>query len=267
MAKGTTHKLILILKQLAYTGAAVAVQQVAKATGLTVATTYRLLQTLVDEGVAAYDPVNRQYGLGSESVSIAAAILGSDSLIGRVRPIVRRLADELTETCSFSMLDQATLTHVVVVVERGPHALGYEYDAGRRDPLHAGASGKVMLAFLPDKDIDDYLKRGNLKKLTPQTVTEPAKLRAQIKAIRNCGYGLSRAERIPGQGRGVAVPVFSVKGRIAGSLVITTPVFRFKQGRLPKIVQMMQKAAAELAGFTDAALASTKVAQVAGARR
>jgi DNA-binding IclR family transcriptional regulator len=244
MADSPVIKTLSILRSLAATARPVGVQQIANDVGLNVSTVHRLLQMLVKDGMASYDAPSRTYSIGTECIRLATSVLGSHSLIGRVRPILSELAQAVKETCAFTLYEPRTYSKIVALVEHGPHALGYEFDVGSRDGIHAGASGKPILAFLPDEEIERYLHR-KLPKLTEFTVVEPALLRKEIVQIRKNGYATSKGERIPGAGVGIGAPVFASDGRVIGAIVVTVPSFRWKSTRMNDIAKRVKTCAEE----------------------
>jgi DNA-binding IclR family transcriptional regulator len=94
-------------------------------------------------------------------------------------------------------------------------------------PLHAGGSSKAFLAFLPDSEVDAYLDRHPLQPLTDKTVTDPAKLRKELAAIRKRGYATSLGERQAGAAS-IAAPVFDHDGHVVAVLSVAGPAARFK---------------------------------------
>ena len=248
-------KAIAILKHLASHPAAAGVQQIARELGLNVSTVHRLLQLLVQDGMVSYDSETRTYTVGTECVRLATNLLGSNSLVGRVRPYIAQLAVELNETCAFTLYEPATATKIVAVVERGGHALGYEYEVGTRDGVHAGASGKSILAFLPDDEIEAILQR-SLPHLTEFTVVDPGELREQVRQIRKQQYATSHGERVPGAGIGIGAPAFGARGRVIGSVVVTIPDFRWRASRLSKVAKQVIAAAAAVSAIADVGASS-----------
>ena len=135
------------------------------------------------------------------------------------------LSEKTNETATLSIrsgntrvyVDQVTPTRDVKMQV----ALGLPY------PLHAGASSKAFLAFLPDSEIELYLGGEHLDKLTKSTVVDPRKLRRELAAIRNVGYASSFGERMEGAGA-VAAPVFGRDGSPAGVISVCGPIERFR---------------------------------------
>src|SRR3546814_14265980 len=78
-------------------------------------------------------------------------------------------------------------------------------------PLYWGASGKAILAFLPDDEIEQILRREGA---SPASGEKPPSLRArmaELREVRERGYAISEGQKLPGA-RGVAAPVFDAKG-------------------------------------------------------
>lgn len=251
MADSPVIKAISILKFLAARGSGIGVQQVARGVSLNVSTVHRLLQMLAADGMINYNVKERSYEIGPECIRLATQILGRHSLVGRVRPHIAALAADLHETCAFTIFDPKTASKIVAVVERSSHALGYDFDVGSRDGIHAGASGKPILAFLPDDHIEKLLRK-KLPKLTEFTIVDPKKIRDEIVQIRKQGYATSLGERIPGAGVGIGAPVFSSAGQIVGSVVVTIPSFRWKPGRRQRVANRVMAAAEDVSSVFDA---------------
>ncbi len=253
MTASPVLKAISILQRLAEHGQPVGVQRLASDTRLNVSTVHRLLQLMTQDVMVAYDADARTYSLGIEAIRFAHHVLGSGSLIERVRPMIAELAARLGETCAFTLYEPKTFTKVMAIVERGPHPLGYDFAVGTRDGIHAGASGKPILAFLPDADIERYLRKP-LPRLTERTLTDPDQLRRQIRQIRKRGYATSRSERVSGSATGIGAPVFGPKGQVFGSIVVTIPSFRWRNERLEETAKLVMRYAHRVSALLDPAL-------------
>ena len=250
MAESPILKAFVVLKCLAETGAPMGVQQISKQTCLNVSTVHRLLQLMVRDGMVTYDGQARMYGIGPECVRLAAHVLGSGSFAGRIRPLLADLAQRLGETCAFTLYEPKQGTRFIALVEHGPHTLGYDFEIGSRDAIHAGASGKPILAFLPDAEIERILRRP-LSRVTKYTIVEPEKLRTQIRQIRKRGYATSRGERMPSDSIGVGAPVFGPHKNVIGAIVVTVPSFRWRKERLHDVAKLVMGTAQQVSALSD----------------
>ena len=94
-------------------------------------------------------------------------------------------------------------------------------------PLHAGASSKAFLAFLDPAEIEAYLARHPLDAVTDKTVTDAAKLRKDLAAIRSAATPTSLGERQPGAAS-IAAPVFDHDGHVVAVISVAGPAARFR---------------------------------------
>ncbi|MBX5490027.1 MAG: IclR family transcriptional regulator [Chloroflexi bacterium] len=212
--------------------------EVARRLGMSRSTTYRYLQSLRSYQLVEEDEAGG-YRLGPRVFHLARVARQGLGLSEIALPLMRELAARFGEAV---LLTRRAGNHVVCVerVEsRYPMRLSYE--RGQLLPLHAGASAKVILAFLAPAEIDAALARP-LPRYTERTVTEPERLRADLAAIRAAGYAVSEGEVDPGV-RAVAAPIHHASGEIAAGLTVVGPAFRLDERVLPAVVDAVRAAA------------------------
>ncbi len=114
-----------------------------------------------------------------------------------------------------------------VVLERviGLSLFKYYVEAGARGPLHAGAPGKVMLAWLPLAELEIVLSQMELARLTSATITSKKAFAAHLREVRAQGYAMDLGETMEGL-RCLGAPVFDAEGRVCASVWITAPAPR-----------------------------------------
>jgi DNA-binding IclR family transcriptional regulator len=130
---------------------------------------------------------------------------------------------------------------------------------GQRTPAHCTAVGKVLLAHLPQRDLDELIRSRGLKAYTRHTITSPALLRRELRAIRERGYAIDDEESEEGL-RCIGAPVRDHGGRIVASMSIAGPAFRVTRGRAPALGRLAMRIADELSaelGYRDPRGAST----------
>jgi IclR family pca regulon transcriptional regulator len=183
---------------------------VAAKTGLSRAAARRYLLTLQQLGYFGADgdwfyPMPRILELGYSFISSAR-------LEDFVEPILRKLADETGAAAHFAVLDKnETLCLGSVFSSK---MFGFYIAVGARHPAYAGSLGKVLLAGLPDQELDDYLRSVRRVAHTTKTLTTVSALRQEILAARKAGYALNRGELNTGI-VGIAVPVRNKDGAVA----------------------------------------------------
>jgi DNA-binding IclR family transcriptional regulator len=218
------------------------VTRIARELGLSKAVVHRILQSLTARGMTAYEPSSREYRLGPAVAALGARALRESDLRSAALEVLRRLRDETGET--------ATLTTYVpngrVYLDQfdGVHEIKMTVELGRRFPLHAGSSGKCMLAFLPAAEQDRVLA-GRLDALTPHTVVDPVTLRAELAEIRERGYAASAGER-QADAASVAAPVFGLSGEVIGAISACGPRYRLTADLAENIAPRVAAAAAQI---------------------
>lgn len=182
-----------------------------------------------------------RYGLGYAAVRLGRNGYADSDLRGRATPYLTSLREATEETVTLSVL----LGHERIYVDQlvSPHEIKMAVELGRPYPLHAGASGKVMLAFL-DEPAQRSILTARLEQLTERTVTDGRALEAELAAIREIGTAASRSERQKGAAS-VAGPIFD--GTVViGSMSICGPEYRFDEAVVSRCRILVKKAAAEL---------------------
>jgi DNA-binding IclR family transcriptional regulator len=104
---------------------------------------------------------------------------------------------------------------------------------GRRSGLHVTSTGKVFLAFLPERLRDDIIRAG-LARLTPNTVTDAAVLREQLAVIRRRGWSVTEQELELGL-NAVAAPIQGADGSVLATVCVSGPIFRLTSERLADV--------------------------------
>jgi len=231
--------------------AALGLPELAAEAGLTRNRTTRLVGTLESGGYLRFDPDAGQYRLGSRLLTLGKAYEAHTSLIALARPLLRELVEATGEMASLYVLDG--LERVVLAREQGTQPIGYNLIEGERLALHAGAAGKILLAYAPPEVPRAVLRTGTLPQFTPRTILDPVQLVRELTAIRRQGYAFSRGERAP-DAASIAAPVFDYRAQACAALGIAGPANRFTERlrrRYARLVVEKARALSERLGWTD----------------
>lgn len=210
--------------------------EVARATGLTRAATRRFLLTLVDLGYVRSD--GRGFALTPRVLELGYAYLSSASLPELAQPHLERLAAEVRESSSVSVLDGDD----VVYVARVPTSriMTVAINVGTRFPAYATSMGRVLLAGKPEAELTGYLERVELRRLTARTITSPTKLRAEVERVRAQGWAIVDQELEEGL-RSVAAPIRDRGGSVVAAANVSAhasraPVEDLRRELLPALL-------------------------------
>jgi len=212
-------------------------QQIIRLTGLPSSTCQRLVQNMVREGFLDRD--GDRYRIGIGVVRWAAPGTQGLDVVKLVRPLLQRLRDETGESACLYVRDGAFRTIVAVAETR--HVVMRPFTVGMVMPLHAGAPGKVFLAY--DPDAWDALTESELSRFTSATPDTLDRLRQQAQEAREQGYYAAFGERNEDVGS-VSAPVFDHTGRLAGVLGLGFPTQRITPADIPRLGPAVVRAAA-----------------------
>jgi DNA-binding IclR family transcriptional regulator len=249
-----------VLAHIAAAREPVTIPHVAEALSLSHATAHRLLQTLAIENLITASE-DRTYALGPEALRLAWRLRKGASFENLARPVMRQLSEQTGETVTLNRYLKKEGMSVIVAIAETSRALSYALDVGDPKYLNAGASGKVILAFLPPEEVAAVIARHGLPRATERTVTERDQLARELQAIRAKGYAFSRGERLQGA-VAIGAPIFEAGDQVFGSLVITTPEQRLRMADVETFAQAVRTQAgvlSELLGGAEHEMATAPV--------
>jgi DNA-binding IclR family transcriptional regulator len=199
-------RMMEVLGRIEASAAGLTIRQLTEALGLPRTTVYRILNTLQAHQVVRRDE-HGAYHLGRRLVSLAQHVgpAARDlDLAAAAQPFLDRLAADLGEGVSVSVIDPDGV--FVLAAAQGRREYALTVAPGQRMPVHAGAASKLLLAHLPEEEIDAWLDRP-LAGYTPRTITDAKRLRAELARIRRQGWAADRGENGPSI-QAYAAPVF-----------------------------------------------------------
>jgi IclR family pca regulon transcriptional regulator len=194
---------------------------VARITGLTRAAARRFLLTLADLGYVRTD--GKRFSLTAQVLELGYAYLSSMTLSEVAQPHLEQLSARVHESSSVSVLDGSDVVYIARVA--ASRIMTVSINIGTRFPAHATSMGHVLLAGLPARELDAYLRRACLDRLTANTVTDPADLLEELETVRAQGYSIVDQELEEGL-RSVAVPVHDAGGVVIAAVNISTHAAR-----------------------------------------
>jgi DNA-binding IclR family transcriptional regulator len=215
------------------------VSEIAQATGLHKATAHRIIMTLLNCGFLERTADGERVRLGLRLVELGLGALRGLDLRRAAFPYMQQLVERFQETCDLGIFDRGRVLYVEVV--HSEHSLTIAVRVGRHLPVHCTASGRVFLAFLPPEVVEPILS-APLTAYTERTITSPARLREELEATRQRGYGLDDEEFEVGI-RAISAPVRDIDGNVIAAISIPGPSNRLTPERIPEIAEALIEAA------------------------
>jgi IclR family transcriptional regulator, pca regulon regulatory protein len=203
---------------------ALGISELAKRLELTRSTTHRYVATLAKLGYLYQEESTRKYRLGARVLDLGFSVLGSLELRDIAAPHLRRLTDTTGHTSNLAIRDD---TDVILIdrVRGRPgryHQLEFSLHTGSRLPSYCSATGKALLAFLPQPDLDQLLDRIDLVQRGPRTLTSKPALLAELGKVRRTGIAVND-EELDSALRSIAAPIRSRSGEVVAAVNVAIP--------------------------------------------
>ena len=234
-------KATVILSELGRHKQGITVTELAQAVKITRPTAFRLLLSLEQTGFV--DRVDNRYMLGWEMARLGRLADPYAGAVARIQPVLDEYARKLNETVSFAMV-RGDLAYDVIAEASATRYLNVSLYVGETYPMHASATGKLLLAQLSDNRLAEALPE-KLERYTPNTITSRKALLQELQKIREQGYAVIDNELEEGLFV-VAVPVHDLAGSVVGVFTINGPVQRLKSDQLPDTLDQLQQGARDI---------------------
>jgi IclR family transcriptional regulator, KDG regulon repressor len=219
------ERAIDVLDAIRVQGESAGVSEISERLGLPKSTVHRLLIALLKKNMVRQTSTER-YALGYKAFEIALSAARQMDLVVIAAPYLEELREQLGETAALALKVGLRYTYVSQAVSAREHrvspVLGHQY------PLHWGATGKIILAFAEQDELDECLKTVPSLRATPRTVIDPHLLLEQLEQIRAVGYAVSFGERSMGAAA-IAAPVLNRRGTALASLCVIGPESRIRE--------------------------------------
>lgn len=158
------------------------VRELAKEMNISHSIIYRILVTFESHGFLIQNPETKKYELGLRFLEYGQMVKDKLNLSDFVLPIMKNLAETIKESVFLTWLDGKD--GVTVEIAEGSQTIKFSVSMGTRTPLHIGASCKVIMAYLPEDRKKEIMEHG-MKRLTPETITDPAEMIADLEKFNN----------------------------------------------------------------------------------
>ncbi|TNF17848.1 MAG: IclR family transcriptional regulator [Rhodobacteraceae bacterium] len=204
------------------------------------ATVYRILVTLEGRGLVEFDAEDQTWHIGPRAFVIGARFLRRTSLVDRARPILRRLMEETGETANLGIEQEGA---VLFLSQVETHAsIRAFFPPGTLSPMHSSGIGKALLAQMDEGRLDRLLGSVRAEAFTANTITDPAALKEDLKAVRDRGYSIDNEERNTGM-RCIAAPVFDLNGEAIAGISVSGPTSRISEDEIARLSRPVIEAA------------------------
>jgi DNA-binding IclR family transcriptional regulator len=198
---------------------------------------YRLVRTLMKYGLLQEGNGKAQYALGLNAQRIGLLAQQQFNIAAMAKPFMKELVQITKETVLLTAVN-GTKGIVLDRVESEEPIRYTMFEPGAGIPLHAGASSKILMAYLPEEDWERIIEKEGLKRYSPNTITKVSQLKAHLREIRRRGYASSDQE-VDRDVRAIAAPIFNGLGEVVAGLSVAGPVYRINKKKVDQFSRLV----------------------------
>jgi len=220
------------------------IRELSRHLGITHTTVQRILATLASEGYVAKDPRTRKYRLGARLLAFTKVIASSLEVHRESLPVLQQLVQKTGRTAHIGVLEGNNFVYLHKVEPQ--QSIPAFSDTGLRTPCYCTAEGKAILAYQDEAFIDGVIQAG-LYPFTKKTITDPDKLKQNLREIARQGYAITKGEyQKDGRLMAIAAPVYDYTGKVFASLSIIDEVKKVNDELEKYYISLVTKAAKEV---------------------
>jgi IclR family KDG regulon transcriptional repressor len=206
---------------------------------------WRILTTLAKRGYIFQDEETQKYCLGPAFLVLGETFRNRFDLRRTAAPFMDQLAERSGDAVHLDILYGQEA--VLIDKRLGSHGVQVTGPIGERMPLYLGASSRIHLAFLPERERLRILDGMEIIPITPNTVKDRAALERELEEIRKTGYWVVEEDYELGSNE-VAAPVYDHTGMVVACLGIAIPGSRYSHERRDLTIDLVREAARQLSG-------------------
>lgn len=209
---------------------------------------HRALHTLVSAGFLYQNSKSKKFRLHHSVLVLARKFQNEQNVRLVSHDILQGLALEIGANITVAVLDDNKKEVIFVDRLDGESRISFYCDVGRRLQLHVGAAAKAILAYLPEKEFETYLKIFSPVKLTPYTIKSVKTIRMERKAIRQNGYSFSNQEVDEGVSA-VGACIFDRAGYPSAGVAIASLHVKMTDRRIEELGKRLNEAVSEISSY------------------
>ncbi|RMF33806.1 MAG: IclR family transcriptional regulator [Alphaproteobacteria bacterium] len=209
MKSSIVQKLLALLTVISESAKPLTFSEITRKSGLNKSTIHRILSICIDEKLVRYDERSRTYFLGPKVYDLVRNAYDGHDIQAMALDEMIRLFDLFEANVTLGVPSGMEVVYLRLL--ESPHSLGGAQRPGMREPVHCSASGKALLAFLPDKVIESRLKGYEFTRFTERTIDNAEDFRAELAFVRENGFGKNDREEYD-HFVGISAPVFNYVG-------------------------------------------------------
>lgn len=238
---GVLDKALTVITVLEKTKDGIGLTEIAQLAGINKTSCYRILNTLMDDGMVEGGERTGTYRLGIRFLELGGIVQRRINLRQVALPALTHLTEKTGDTSFLCILNN--LNSVCIERIEGRDVQVLTLNVGDTWPLYIGAAPRAILANLDDELISQILS-GPLQ-TNAMKITDPAVYWEMVREIREKGYSVSFEDVTLGVSS-IGAPVYNHKGQVIGSISLSSTIQRLPAEREAEIAQLVVEAAKDI---------------------
>ncbi len=232
-----------VLNHVAYCGGAVGVRDIARGTQLPVSVVHRLLMTLVAHRYLEQDSDTGKYRIGAQAFEVGRVYLKSANIENCAPPVLRQVVETQKLNAFLGVMRDLSVVYLLALQDFGPYNI--RVAPGSQVPLTTTAMGRVLLADLPDSEIEAKLTQYAAQRFSVPEPSSHAGMLEQLNVIRRQGYAVSQDEAFHGV-VSVGAPIVDFSGRVVAAISVGRPMHLDGAPTVEEMIACVKQAAARI---------------------
>ncbi|WP_298292879.1 IclR family transcriptional regulator [uncultured Litoreibacter sp.] len=217
MQSSIVQKVLVVLTVISEAQKPLTFSEIVTKCALNKSTVHRLLAICIEENMVRFDPQSKAYFLGPRVFDLVKNAYSGFDIQAIALDEMVSLLDRFGANVTLGI--PSGLEVVYLRILEAPHSLGGVQRPGMREPVHCSASGKALLAFLPEKVALSKLSDHEFTQFTPRTITNAADFLSCLSRVRDQGFATNDREEYE-HFLGISAPIFNYVGEAIAVLNI-----------------------------------------------
>jgi len=198
---------------------------------------HNIVSTFEKHSYLTKNPLTNKYRLGLNILKLSNIISSTLHERDFIFPHIKQIANETGEMVYYSIKHHNSVLYLDYACTSG--TIMEKSRMGVMAPMYCTTTGKAMMAYLPQAELEEVLK-SDFHKFTDKTITNKEIMLVELERIRNRGYATDNMEHEYGV-KGVGVPILDKKGYPFAGISISGPSLRFDENRIEYFANLLNK--------------------------
>ena len=234
----SVDRTLTILEVLSDCNDGLGITEISSLVNLHKSTVHRLLSTLIYKGYVVQDEESSKYKITFKLFELGSKKVHKLDLLEISRPYTKMLMESVNEVVHLIIREETDIVYIDKV--EANNTISMASRIGKRNPMYCTATGKAILAYLPEEEIREVWNKSKIVKLTKKTNTDFILFKKELQEVKKNGYAIDDEENEIGV-KCVGAPIFNIKGEVVAAISVTGPVTRITDDKIDFISNEVMK--------------------------